>query len=94
MAETTDQLMNDARCIDKCIPDGMKLAVLISIFQQILTNGTGGTGSGNLSGIGSPVGVKNATSIGQFYTDYTNPAVPLIWVATATGTGGWQQIIN
>lgn len=58
MPETTDQLMNDARCIDKCIPDGMKLAVLISIFQQLLTNGTGGGGGGGL-----PTGPQAANTV-------------------------------
>ena len=40
----TDQLMNDARCIDKCIPDGEKMSVLVSVLYQLLQNGTGGGG--------------------------------------------------
>jgi hypothetical protein len=38
----TDQLMNDARCIDKCIPDGEKMSVLLSVLYQLQQNGTGG----------------------------------------------------
>jgi hypothetical protein len=51
----TDQLMNDARCIDKCIPDGEKMAVLISVLYQLLQNGTGGGGGGG-SGVTSVTG--------------------------------------
>ena len=40
----TDQLMNDARCIDKCIPDGEKMSVLISVLYQLLRGGGGGSG--------------------------------------------------
>lgn len=32
---TTDSLMFDARCIDSCIPAGMQLAALISLFQKV-----------------------------------------------------------
>lgn len=31
---TPAELMEDARCIDICIPDGMKLAVLIKVFAE------------------------------------------------------------
>lgn len=41
MAVDTDKLMNDARCIDKCVPDGEKLSVLISVLYQLLQNGVG-----------------------------------------------------
>ncbi len=35
MAINTDTLVQQSACIDRCIPDGMKLAVLIEIFANI-----------------------------------------------------------
>ena len=35
MPTATDSLMSDAKCIDSCIPPGMQLSVLISLFAQI-----------------------------------------------------------
>lgn len=34
MAIDTNQVMADARCIDSCIPDGMKTAVLIYLLAK------------------------------------------------------------
>lgn len=33
-----NQLVNDARCIARCIPIGMQLPVLISVFIQFINN--------------------------------------------------------
>lgn len=62
----TDQLMNDARCIDKCIPDGEKMSVLISVLYQLLQNGTGGGGGGSgvTSVTGDGVMITNNASTG------------------------------
>jgi hypothetical protein len=35
MAADTNALMNDAKCIEQCMPRGMQLPVLISLFAQI-----------------------------------------------------------
>jgi hypothetical protein len=90
MAETTDQLMNDARCIDKCIPDGMKLAVLISIFQQLLTNGTGGGGGGGVPAlpngqifVGNAANAAAAVAMSGDATIVASGAVTLANTATA-----------
>lgn len=40
MAVDTDTLVNDARCIDSCIPQGMQMAVLIKIFASIANMST------------------------------------------------------
>lgn len=45
--------MNDARCIDRCIPDGEKMSVLVSVLYQLLQNGTGGGGSGSVTSFSS-----------------------------------------
>ncbi len=34
-ATPTDTLINDARCVDSCVPYGMRMAVLISLFAHI-----------------------------------------------------------
>lgn len=34
MAQDTNTLIQGAACIDRCIPDGMKMAVLIFLFAQ------------------------------------------------------------
>ena len=41
---TTDPatLMANAVCIDRCIPDGMKMSVLIYLASQITSGGGGG----------------------------------------------------
>lgn len=85
---STDQLANDARCIDKCIPDGEKFAVLISIMAQILANG-GGTGGGSgsvLSGNGTPNGVITATEPAIYYDKQTG----VIYEKTGSGNTGWN----
>lgn len=95
MAQTTDQLMNNAACIDKCMPDGEKLAVLIWIFQQILQNGTagggGGTGANFLSGAGSPVGTATPTIIGQTYLDTTENN---LWMSTGLTNTNWVELVE
>ena len=88
----TDALINSARCIDKCIPDGEKLGVLISVLYQLLQQITVLVASSNLTGNGSPAGVVNASVAGQMYFDISNPAAVNSWVATAVGSGGWYEI--
>ena len=82
--------MNNAACIDKCMPDGEKLAVLIYIFQQILQNGTGSTGGCiPQSGAGTPVGAVTPCAVGGLYLDISTLN---IWVATGAGKTNWNEI--
>ena len=39
MAADITTLMDQAKCIGTCIPPGMQLAVIISLLDQIVTNG-------------------------------------------------------
>jgi hypothetical protein len=85
-----NSLINDARCIDKCIPDGAKMAVLILLLSQIAGNTEGGGGgTNNLSGNGSPVGIVTPNYIGQAYTDLTTPGY---WTSTGLASSSWLQI--
>jgi len=54
--------------------------------------GSDGTGTGNLSGTGSPVGVVTPTSIGQLYTDQNVPHS--VWQSTGLTNTAWDQIIG
>lgn len=36
----TQQLMDDAKCINSCVPSGMQLSILISIFAKIANMNT------------------------------------------------------
>jgi hypothetical protein len=92
----TDQLMNDARCIDKCIPDGEKMSVLISVLYQLLQNGTGGGGGGGsgasfLSGTGTPVGSVTPTIIGQTYLDKNTSN---LWISTGLTNASWVELVE
>lgn len=69
----TDQLMNDARCIDRCIPDGEKMSVLLSVLYQLQQNGTGTGGGGG-------TGTVTSFSAGNLSPLFTTS------VATATTT--------
>lgn len=85
MSALTDQLSNQAACIDQCIPDGEKLAVLIYIFNQILTNGPAGS---PLHGTGSPLGVVTPSVIGQSYYDTSGNE---LWMSNGFGAFNWIQ---
>lgn len=85
MSALTDSLANNAVCIDRCIPDGEKLAVLISVFYQLLINGVAGA---PLYGTGSPLGVVTPSVIGQTYYDTTGNN---LWIATGLGAFNWAQ---
>jgi hypothetical protein len=52
--------------------------------------GGGATGSGVLTGSGSPVGVVTPTSVGQLYTDTTTPGE---WLSTGLTNASWTQLI-
>ena len=92
MSATTDQLMNNARCINQCIPDGEKLAVLISVFYQLLQNGTGGGGGGGsgyqqiTGGVVDPVAAPVNPAVINLYV---NTASGVIWTWPAGGSA-WQ----
>lgn len=86
MPETTDQLMNDARCIDKCIPPGARLSVIIAELQQIIANGTGGgTPSGNAPAftvLGNPTGAVAGR------VDTSSPQISSLGVGVAPSIAG------
>lgn len=86
MSALTDQLANNAKCIDECIPDGQKMAVLISIFYQLLL---AGAGNYSLSGSGSPLGVVTPTGIGQTYFDTSG--TNNLWLSNGLGPFNWVQ---
>lgn len=89
-------LVTAASCLEQYIPPGFQNAVIIYLLCQIVNNGGGGGGGGAnfLSGTGSPAGTASATVIGQIYWDMTNPVSPELWVATATGTGSWTEVLS
>ena len=86
MSALTDTLTNNAVCIDRCIPDGEKLAVLISIFYQLLLNGAGAYST---SGFGSPLGAVTPTAVGQTYFDRSG--TNNLWISNGLGAFNWVQ---
>lgn len=81
-----EQLLEDAKCIQTCIPPGMQGAVLIALLNQIVSAGIGG----GLAGSGSPEGFVTANP-GATYWDQTGKS---LWVKdSGTGNTGWEQII-
>ena len=89
MSLTTDQLMNQAACIDKCMPDGEKLAVLIYLFQQILQNGTGGGGgTAGVSSLNTLTGVVTLAAGSGVTITPTGNTLTL----ASTGGSGYQQV--
>lgn len=91
MSALTDQLMNDARCINSCIPDGEKLATLISVFYQLLQNcqSPGGGGSGYQQITGGAVDPAVAPVNPAVINLYVNTASGVIWTWPAGGSA-WQ----
>ena len=93
MALNTDTLMNDAICVDRCIPQGMRMAVLVSLAYQILISGSVGGASNNKSGNGSPVGVVDPDYVGQYYTNFDSPEGG-IWVSTGLTNADWRAYLG
>ncbi len=63
MATDTNALIEGAKCIQQCVPQGMLMAVLVSLADQI-NQGGGGGGSGSSClgrSVGAPVWVPAAT---------------------------------
>jgi hypothetical protein len=57
-------------------------------LHKLVNSGGGGSGTGNLSGVGSPEGVQ-AAEPGTLYVD-TSTSPPSLWAkATGSGTTGW-----
>lgn len=81
MSTLTDTLANDAVCIDQCIPDGEKLAVLIAIFYQLSQI--------EHSGYGSPLGVVTPVYVGQTYFDTSGGNG--LWVSNGLGKFNWVR---
>lgn len=91
MACDPTTIAQQAICIDKNIPDGMKLAVVISLLCQIVANGGTGGGASILYGTGNPNGVVNGTTTAtttQLYIDFNTG---IIYAHTGIGTSntGW-----
>lgn len=93
MAVDINELMNDAICIDNCIPDGIKDAVMISLLNQILLTGSVGGASNNKTGSGSPVGVVDPDYVGQIYTNLDSPEGG-IWVSTGITNADWRVYVG
>lgn len=92
MSALTDQLQNQAVCIDRCIPDGEKLAVLIGVFYQLYLNGTGsggGGGSGYQQVTNGAVDPVNPPSNPAVTNLYVNNVSGVIWLWPAGGSA-WQ----
>lgn len=68
--------------------DGDSLIAALKVYG-LLDSGSSWSGGGGLTGDGSPVGVADATSIGQTYVDTTNSG---IWQAARTGTDNWVSL--
>ncbi len=85
MSADPSTLMNDARCINSCVPAGMQLPILINLAASIVTAGSG------LNGSGSPEGVVTANP----GTTYFDTASAIFWVKqTGTGNTGWYQLVG
>lgn len=92
MSAVTDQLMNDARCINQCIPDGEKLAVLTSVLYQLLQNcqSPGGGGGSGYQQITDGTVDPTTTPVNPAVTNlYVNTASGVIWTWPAGGSA-WQ----
>ena len=77
MPADVDTLLDDAKCLDQCIPDGSKMSVLISLACQLVQQGGGGGGSGAqqvYKNAGDPNGVVTVTT-----------ALPCVCIDTDSG---------
>jgi len=77
MPSDADTLLEDAKCLDQCIPDGAKMSVLISLACQLVNQGGGGGGTGAqqiYKNAGDPNGVVTVTT-----------ALPCVCIDTTSG---------
>lgn len=83
----TNQLMNDAKCVVRCVPVGMHLPVLISLMNQILeSGGTGGAAQGVFIGnYGGAAPTETPTATVAYAWDTSN------WQEWAWYAGAWHQ---
>lgn len=86
---TIEEIISGAVCYQCKIPTGYQGAALIFLASQIVAGGGGGSGTNNLSGSGSPVGVVTPDYVGQSYTDLTTPG---FWTSTGATSANWLQI--
>lgn len=85
-------LVTAAQCLNCGIPVGIQNNIIIYLLCQIVNSGGGGGGGAAfLSGAGSPAGSVNSTVTGQTYLDTSSNN---FWMSTATGTGGWVELIG
>ena len=81
-------LLDDARCVNSCVPAGIQLAVLIALIWDGIESGSfsGGGGSGGASnGSGPPTTAPSGTA--GTYWDYTNKTL-YMWNPV---TLSWEQ---
>lgn len=85
---TAQELIDYGKCF-LCLP-GVSLAdtVELALLDQIVISGGGGTS--NLSGTGSPVGVVTPDEENQIYRD---TSVDTYWWATGLTSADWQQFV-
>ena len=67
-----------------------KQQMAVETYLDCQLNNSGGGGSGNLSGSGSPVGVVTPSAAGVLYADYTTPG---LWESNGTTNTSWIQLI-
>jgi len=71
-------------------PESDIIAILVNQLMKYLQNP--GAGSGQIrSGIGDPNGVVEVTGP-AIYFDRTDPAAPVMWVKSTTGTSGNEWV--
>ena len=82
---TTDieTLADEAACINSCIPQGMQLAVLINLANQIISGGIGG-GSGQIKFYTADPNVEAVVP-----NDQTKPAIAYS-ISGAGSIYGWN----
>jgi len=80
-----------AKCF-KCLSPNTLLEVQVYLLCQIVNAGGGGGGASFLSGNGSPVGAVTPTSVGQSYSDISNPAAVNFWVSTGLANTSWYEV--
>jgi hypothetical protein len=84
---TAQELQADIACLRCAVQSGDVPLLLLGAVANI----TGGTGSGGLSGSGSPEGVVTANP-GATYWDATGK---VFWVKdTGAGNTGWYQLVG
>lgn len=83
-----DELMDEARCLQCAMPAGFVPYAILNAVRGI--SGGGGGGGNNISGAGSPVGVRTPDAVNQFYRDTTGNT---LWQSTGLTNLDWLEWI-